>query len=141
MKELFVPHTPFPCLRQLLLAALLLFAVASPAAPGLVATENITGAWISSEQIPEQGDVDTLMAINADGSFSGSLLVNNETVWTFAGKWRLEGNAINWEYIDSSLVLLIEDYSEVDTILSLEQDQMTLKSGRWGSVRTLLRVK
>ena len=81
------------------------------------------------------------MTINADGSFSGSLLVNNETVWTFTGKWQLKGNAINWEYIDSSQVLLLEDRSEVDTILTLEQDQMSLKSGRRGNVRTLRRVK
>jgi len=134
-------HTPLLSLRQLLFPALLLFAVICLADPGLVTTDHITGTWISSEQTPNQGDADTLMTINADRSFSGSLQVNNETVWTFSGKWRLKGNAINWEYIDSSLALLLEDRSEADTILSLEQDQMTLKSGRWGSVRTLHRVK
>jgi beta-glucanase (GH16 family) len=120
---------------------LLLFAAACLADPGLVTTDNITGAWISSEQTPDQGDADTLMTINADGSFSGSLLVNNQTVWTFGGKWTLDGHTINWEYTDSSLVLLIEDRSEIDTILSLEQHKMTLKSGRRGSVRTLRRVE
>jgi hypothetical protein len=81
------------------------------------------------------------MAIKADGSFSGSLLVNNETVWTFSGKWTLNGNTISWEYTESSLVLLIEDRSEVDTIVSLEQDQMTLKLGRRGGVRTMRRAE
>jgi beta-glucanase (GH16 family) len=124
-----------------LLSALLLFAGYALADPGPVAHDQITGTWISSEQRPEQGQVDTLMTIKVDGSFSGSLLVNNETVWTFSGEWTLDGNAINWEYTESSLVLLVEDRSEVDTILSLGQDEMVLKSGRWRSVRALRRVK
>jgi beta-glucanase (GH16 family) len=124
-----------------LFSALLLFAGYALADPGPVAHDQITGAWISSEQTPEQGQADTLMTIKADGSFSGSLLVNNETVWTFSGKWTLNGNTINWEYTESSLVLLIEDRSEMDTIVSLDQDQMTLKSGRRGGVRTMRRAE
>jgi beta-glucanase (GH16 family) len=134
-------HPLFPVLRNALFSALLLFSGYALADPGLIAAEQVTGTWISSEQIPEQGQVDTLMTIKADGSFSGSLLVNNETVWTFSGNWTLDGNAINWEYTESSLVLLVEDRSEVDTVLSLGQDEMELKSGRRDSVRTLRRVQ
>lgn len=130
-----------PDLKSLLLSALLLFTTYAQADPGLIAAEQVTGTWISSEQTPGQGQVDTLMTIKVDGSFSGSLLVNNETVWTFSGNWTLDKNAINWEYTESSLVLLVEDRSEVDTVLSLGQDEMTLKSGRRDGVRTLRRVQ
>jgi hypothetical protein len=121
-----LPRLPFSDFRNVLLSALLLFAGYALADPDPVAHDQITGTWISSEQTQEQGQVDTLMTIKVDGSFSGSLLVNNE---------------INWEYTESSLVLLVEDRSEVDTILSLGQDEMVLKSGRWRSVRALRRVK
>ncbi len=136
-----MPRLLFSDLKNVLLSALLLFAGYALADPGPVAHDQITGTWISSEQTQEQGQVDTLMSIKVDGSFSGSLLVNNETVWTFSGKWTLDGNTINWEYTESSLVLLIEDRSEVDTVLSLGQDEITLKSGRRDGVRTLRRVK
>lgn len=128
-------------LKNALIVVLLLFAGSALAEPGLVTVEQMTGTWISSEQTPEQGQADTLMNIRPDGSFSGSLLVNNETVWTFSGNWTLKGDIINWEYTGSSLVLLIEDRSELDTIVSLGQGEMTLKSERRGGVRTLHRVK
>jgi hypothetical protein len=128
-------------LKNALMMVLLLLAGTALAEPGLVTVEQISGTWISSEQTTDKGQADTLMNIRPDGSFSGSLLVNNETVWTFSGNWRLNGDIINWEYTGSSLVLLIEDRSEVDTIVSLGSDEITLKSGRRGGLRTLQRVE
>jgi hypothetical protein len=106
-----------------------------------ITPEAITGDWISSEQLPDQRLADTRMYIRADGTFSGELQINTETVWAFAGRWTLNGNAITWEYTDSSLVLLIDDQSEVDTILQLNDREMQLRSSRHDTVRTLRRIE
>jgi hypothetical protein len=134
-------HILFPAIKAMLLCVALLFTGNAPAEPAPFAVEQVSGNWSSSEQVPDQGLVETLMTVHPDGTFSGSLLVNNETAWTFSGNWTLNGNTIHWAYTESSLVLLVEDSSEVDTILALDQDAMTLKSGRRGDVRTLRRVK
>ncbi len=134
-------HSLIACKRYLLLLMLVMGSSHTLAEPGSINSEQITGNWSSSEQVPDQGLVETLMTIHPDGTFSGSLLVNNETAWTFSGNWTLDGNTIHWAYTESSLVLLVEDRSETDTILALDQDAMTLKSGRRGDVRLLRRVK
>ncbi len=106
-----------------------------------ITQDAITGDWISSEQLPDQRLADTRMYIRADGTFSGDLQINTEAVWTFGGRWTLHGNAITWEYTDSSLVLLIDDQSEVDTILQLHDREMQLRSSRHDTVRTLRRIE
>lgn len=134
-------HSCHRFLQYLLLCLLLPVAGHAQADSLLPGAGDIAGTWISSEQAPDQRRVDTLMTINPDGSFSGSLSLDSETVWVFSGAWTLDGNSVNWQYADSNLVLLQEDRSETDTILSIEQDVMTLKSGRHGNLRTLHRVE
>ena len=95
-------------LKNALIIVLLLFAGSALAEPGLVTVERISGTWISSEQTREQGQADTLMTINTDGSFSGSLLVNNETVWTFSGNWTLGSMNIESTPVPASAVSEVE---------------------------------
>jgi hypothetical protein len=120
---------------------LLLLCSACTTIPPRITPEAITGDWVSSEQLPDQRLADTRMYIRADGTFSGDLQINTETVWAFAGRWTLNGNAITWEYTDSSLVLVIDDQSEVDTILQLNDLEMQLSSSRHDTVRTLRRIE
>lgn len=109
-----------------------------PARPTVAA---ITGDWLTSETLPDQRRADTRVHIQPDGTFSGDMQVGAETVWTFAGRWQLLANIIHWEYTDSSLVLLVDDLSEDDTILQLGEQEMQLRSSRHDEVRTLRRIR
>jgi len=129
-------------MQRLLLALLLgsLLAVSDPAVPVGTVAERLYGDWIAREEQAGTGTVTTHMHIARDSTFSGSMQVNGATVWTFAGRWRLKGSDITWEYTASSLVLLAEDRAETDSILLLEDNELMLGSGRHGDVRTLARV-
>jgi hypothetical protein len=101
----------------------------------------IVGEWHATEAHQERGDIDTVFVINADASFSGSLVINNEPVWQYSGIWKLQGNRITWEYLKSNLVLLQEDKAETDEILSVTDKALTYRSARRGTENTLYRVR
>jgi hypothetical protein len=107
----------------------------------VITPETIVGEWHATEAHPERGNIDTVFVINADASFSGSLVINNEPVWQYSGVWKLEGNRITWEYLKSNLVLLQEDKAETDEILSVTDNALTYRSGRRGTENTLYRVR
>jgi len=126
----------------------LLYLVILCAACRVVLSENVVitpgvlvGEWHATAAHPEQGNIDTVFVINADASFSGSLAINNEPVWQYSGIWKLEGNRITWEYLESSLVLLNEDQAETDEILSVTDNALTYRSGRRGTENILYRVR
>jgi len=107
----------------------------------VITPEIIVGEWHATETHPERGNIDTVFVINADASFSGSLVINNEPVWQYSGVWKLEGNRITWEYLKSSLVLLQEDKAETDEILSVTDTALTYRSVRRSTENTLYRVR
>jgi hypothetical protein len=110
-------------------------------ATGVISPGAISGEWHATESHPQQGDIDTVFIINADGTFSGSLSVNSEPAWQYSGTWELEGNRITWEYLKSSIILLQEDKADIDEILSVTDDTLTYRSLRRGTVSTLQRVR
>jgi len=110
-------------------------------ATAVINPETLVGEWHATESHPEQGNIVTVFVINADATFSGSLSINNETVWQYAGNWELAGNRITWEYLKSNLVLLQEDKAETDEILSVTDNTLTYRSVRRGTVNTLHRSR
>jgi hypothetical protein len=107
----------------------------------VITPETIVGEWHATETHPERGNIDTVFVINANASFSGSLVINNEPVWQYSGVWKLESNRITWEYLKSNLVLLQEDKAETDEILSVTDNALTYRSSRRGTENILYRVR
>ena len=112
-----------------------------PSEPVPVTPGAIVGKWHATENHPERGNIDTVFEINADRTFSGSLSINNETVWNYSGDWKLKGSRITWEYRQSNLVLLQEDKAETDEILSVTDETLTYRSVRRGTENTLHRIR
>ena len=74
-------------------------------------------------------------------TFSGTMTINNDVVWTYGGKWTLAGNRLTWHYTRSSLTLHEAHKTETDEILSVSDDTLTYRSGSRGSVNTLQRLQ
>jgi hypothetical protein len=103
-------------------------------------TGKLFGTWQALESQPGQGQVETLFTIRDNRTFSGSMSIKNETVWTFGGDWTLAGNRLTWHYTRSSLTLLETHRTETDEILSVTDDTLTYRSGSRGTVSTLRRL-
>ena len=90
------PCRPVP--RLLLLIGLWLPwpALASGAA---IDTVKLLGTWQALESHPDKGQVETLFTIRDDRTFSGSMSVNSEIVWTWGGDWTLAGNRDRFEFL------------------------------------------
>ncbi len=126
-----------------LLLALFLYTtgICSYADVAIVSPATIIGEWHATENHPEKGNIDTRFVINADKTFSGSLIINNVPVWLYSGTWTLEGNRVTWVYLESNIVLLQEDIADTDEILSVTDETLTYRSLRRGKESTLQRMK
>ena len=103
-------------------------------------TGKLSGTWQALESHPEQGRVETLFTIRDDRTFAGSMSINNDIVWTYAGNWTLAGNRLTWHYTRSSLTLHEAHRTETDEILSVTDDTLTYRSGSRGAISTLQRL-
>ncbi len=109
--------------------------------PLTINPEMITGKWYATESHPEQGSIETNFTINADATFSGSMIINNVPAWQYSGTWTLEGNQITWVYVESNIILLQEDMADTDVIISVTDESITYRSLRRGKESTLQRIK
>lgn len=128
-----------------LLAGILLLAVTWlpwPAAADSAAidTSRLYGTWLAQESHPERGKIETVFTILEDMTFSGSMTVNGEVVWTYGGTWTLEDSHITWHYSSSSLALLDVHRRETDEILSVTDETLTYRSLNRDSISTLRRL-
>ena len=103
-------------------------------------TGKLFGTWQAQESHTAQGDIETIFTIRDDRTFSGTMTINNDVVWTYGGNWTLAGNRLTWHYTRSSLTLLEAHKTETDEILSVSDDTLTYRSGSRGSVSTLQRL-
>ena len=122
-----------------LLLASLWLALPVSADTTVIDSGKLTGTWLAHESHPAQGDIETVFIINDDRTFSGNMAINDETVWTYGGTWKLEGSSITWYYTQSSLTLLDAHRTESGEILTLSDDTLTYRSGSHSTVRTLQR--
>lgn len=128
-----------------LLAGILLLTVtwlpqAAPADPAAINTIRLYGTWLAQEAHPEQGKIETVFTIFEDRTFSGSMTINGEVVWTYGGTWTLEDSRMTWYYSRGSLALLDIHRRETDEILSITDETLTYRSLNRDSVSTLQRL-
>jgi hypothetical protein len=128
-----------------LLAGILLLAVtwlsqAATTDSAAIDTSRLYGTWLAQESHPERGKIETVFTILEDRTFSGSMTVNGEVVWTYGGTWTLEDSHITWHYSSSSLALLDVHRRETDEILSVTDETLTYRSLNRDSISTLRRL-
>ena len=112
----------------------------APADPAAIDTARLYGTWQAQESHPQQGSIETVFTILDDRTFSGTMTVNGEVVWTYGGTWTLEGSRITWHYARSSLALLDVHRRETDEILSVTDGTLTYRSLHRDAVSTLRRL-
>jgi hypothetical protein len=127
-------------LASILLLALTWLSRPAPADPAAIDTTRLYGTWLAQESHPEQGKIETVFTIFEDRTFSGTMTVNGEVVWTYGGTWTLENSRMTWHYSRSSLALLDVHRQETDEILSVTDETLTYRSLNRDSVSTLRRL-
>lgn len=63
-----------------------------------------------------------------DGTFSGSVTRDGQLAWTFAGKYKLEGDTLNYEYTKSSLERLPEGTRDHDKLVEFDKDHYLIEA-------------
>ena len=103
--------------------------------------ESLHGDWTVREQHPDAGEVVTLFSINPDSSFAGTMTVAGNVVWRYSGNWYLDDNLITWFYTESTPPLMLVDTTEVDEIISVDDEKLVYRSGKRDVLETLYRVR
>ncbi len=103
--------------------------------------EALHGEWTVKEEHPEAGEVVTLFSINPDSSFAGTMTVAGKVVWRYSGNWYLDGNLITWFYTQSTPPLMLVDETEVDELVSVDNEKLVYRSGKRDVLETLYRAR
>lgn len=133
--------------RRCSLAALVLgplFAASTP----LFASEQsqlsplaLVGRWSSSAQHPTAGEMTVVVSIAQTLRFTGSASFAGKPFWEYGGTVRIEGRKLVWHYDVSSIALPDAARTDVDDIVSVEGEQIVLRSQRSRALRTLQRLR
>lgn len=73
--------------------------------------------------------------------FTGSASFAGKPFWEYGGTVRIEGRKLVWHYDVSSIALPDAARTDVDDIVSVEGEQIVLRSQRSRALRTLQRLR
>jgi len=98
------------------------------------------GKWEIEKKAPTGEIIRIEMDIKPDNMFSGVMLVDGVSTWTYGGTWSLNNNEFTYVYTESSKPLP-DNSDDTDIILSISEDEYTYKSKLTGEVNTYHRMK
>lgn len=97
-------------------------------APSSYKVSDFVGTWHT-----ERNSIDTLLTMNADGTFRSEGKMYNKlsqtpTVTVLNGKWALDGDAIAWEYeATSDAGALVGANKERNPVVQYSRDSFTMR--------------
>ena len=74
-----------------------------------------------------------------DGTFTGQLAQDSKVVWTYAGKWSLAGDTLNYEYTKSSVERIPVGTTDHDKLVEVTKEHYTIEA-RDGSKRKYSKI-
>lgn len=98
------------------------------------------GMWEIEKKNPSGEIVRIEMEIAPDNRFSGVMLVDGVTTWTYGGTWSLDNDEFTYIYTESSKPLPANS-DDTDIIISISENEYTFKSKLSGEVNTYHRMK
>jgi hypothetical protein len=127
--------------RRSAIAALLAITVlpsTQAAEPSAIA---LVGRWTGSATHPTAGEVTITLSITQTMKFSGDAQVGGKPFWTYAGTIALEGRRLIWRYETSSIAMSDAMKTDIDEVISLDADELVVKSTLSGERRVLRRLR
>lgn len=115
-------------------------AIAPAVAPAsAINARDLVGSW--GMEASRNGVVmRTTFTLAENGTFAGSATANGNPLMTYAGKWTLAGDRLEWLYTETSVPFPEEAKKDADRILSVSPARIEVLSLRSGEKRTLLRL-
>ena len=106
-----------------------------------VAETNIApiGEWAIEKKHSSGATIRVEMSITENNIFSGVMLVNGVTNWTYGGIWELNNNEFIYTYKESSKPLP-ENYQDTDVIISVTKEKYVSKSKLSGEINTYHKI-
>ena len=101
--------------------------------------DQVIGIWEQQEKIPDGGLLRVTIEVDEGYTFKGYALFQGYRVWDFAGNWHLNRDEIVWTYTSSSVSL--EHNPDVDQVLSVQGNEMSIKNKPTGKTYQLKRIK
>jgi hypothetical protein len=80
-------------------------------------------------------------SLNSDGTFTGEVLVNSKTTWSYSGTWAVKDNKILWNYTRSSLPMPESERIDSDEVMSVDIDKLMLLTQSGGKPEVYVRTK
>jgi len=115
--------------------------IRSTPAEAVVSPIALVGRWTSSATHPTAGEMTVVVVIAQTLRFTGTATVQRRPFFEFGGTVRVSGRTLVWQYETSSIDLPDAARTDVDDIVSVDADQLVLKSRRSGAVHTLRRLR
>lgn len=75
-----------------------------------------------------------------DGLFSGEVTRHSRPVLKFAGRWKIEGNALNYVYLREAFGRIPPGTTDTDILLEVKNDSFLIRAAN-GDRRRYLRVR
>lgn len=114
----------------LALLAQAIFATSVCATPNF---DRLVGHW-RTEQIQPSGSAIVIeLEVKGNKTFKGQAIIDGNAFWTYSGRLELTGDRLIWTYLESSMPLP-ENYKDIDTILSIEEQRYTYRSLKTGKI-------
>ena len=124
-----------PEVMKTILALLPLVALASCATIERQSKAQLVGDWRYSDAVQS-----CHYSFKPDGSFSGEVTRHAKPILKFAGRWKIEGAALNYVYLREAFGRIPPGATDQDKLLEVKKDSFLIQAAN-GDRRRYLRVR
>lgn len=117
-----------------ILALFSLLALSSCATVERPSKSQLVGDWRYSDQ-----NQSCHYSFRPDGSFSGEVTRSRKLVLKFAGRWKIEGSALNYVYLSEAFGRIPPGATDQDQLLEVKKDSFLIQAAN-GDRRRYRRV-
>ena len=128
-------RAPLPEVMKTILALFSLLAFSSCATVDHQRKSQLVGNWRYSDATQS-----CHYSFGPDGSFSGEVTRHAKPVLKFAGRWKIEGNALNYVYLREAFGRIPPGTTDRDQLLEVKNDSFLIRAAN-GDRRRYLRVR
>lgn len=122
-----------------LLAVLMALAFSPAHAAGPEKSPAVHGSWSKEQPLPDGRSLLVVMTFNTDMTFSGNASIAGGVVWEYAGTWESDGSTLTYHYEKSSRPLPDSAKTDIDEVVSVSPESLTLRSKASGKTHTFNR--
>jgi hypothetical protein len=89
---------------------------------------DLPGTWYSEKATPDSRTLAAEMTLAQGGKFHGHVDINQRRMWNFAGKWKVTGNKLHYDYTESDSPAIPPGTQDEDRIIEVTPTELKLQT-------------